>query len=252
MNSRAQYLLRLDDACPTQDRQKWDAIEGVLRRHLIRPIVAIIPANADRSLMRDQPDTSFWQRARSWESDGWMIALHGYSHSLRSSGRGMVPVGRRSEFVGLPRDEQRKRVREGVRLLAAQGITPEAWVAPAHGFDRFTLEALTAESAIRVISDSFARRPIVRHGFVWIPQQLWHPREMARGLWTICLHPNEMNDTSIQNLDTFIAGRRTFFIDPKAAVSSAVPWGAEDMIFDLAFRAFLWIKKSLAGKRRND
>ena len=33
MNSRAEYLLRLDDACPTMDRQRWDAVEAVLRRH---------------------------------------------------------------------------------------------------------------------------------------------------------------------------------------------------------------------------
>jgi predicted deacetylase len=242
MNSRAEYLLRLDDACPTMDHLRWDALETVLRRYRIRPIVAIIPANADPSLIRDQPDSSFWQRARSWESEGWMIGLHGYSHSLKPSGGGMVPVGRRSEFVGLPPDEQRKRIREGVQLFRAEGISPKAWVAPAHGLDRWTLEALRTESDIRVISDSLARRPIVRKRFVWIPQQLWHPREMAAGVWTICLHPNEMDGQSIQALGAFIKRHRRAFGDPAGMVARAVPRNAADILFENAFLVLLWIK----------
>lgn len=227
------------------DRQRWDAVNEVLLRHRIRPIVAIVPANADPSLIRAQADPAFWQQARSWEKEGWMLALHGYSHLLRRSPAGLVPVNRRSEFIGLSEDEQRQRIRDGIRLLALQGIAPQAWVAPAHGSDRFTLEALKAESQIRMISDGFSRRAVRRGGFVWIPQQLWHPRQMGSGLWTICLHPNEMDKDAIHHLESFINGRQGSFPDPRVAASRAVPYGLPDMTFEIAFLALLRIKRGL-------
>jgi hypothetical protein len=245
----AEYLVRLDDACSTQDRRKWDSVEAILRRHGVRPIVAIVPANADAALIRGPTDAEFWQRAHAWKDSGWMIAMHGYSHSLRPSRGGLVPVSSRSEFVGLPEGEQKRRIREGIQLLEDHGIIPQAWAAPAHGLDRSTVEALRTESNIRTISDSFVRRPVRRLGFVWIPQQLWHPRVMGSGLWTICLHPNEMDPTGIESLDTFISGHRRFFPDPVDAASRAVPYGLVDMLFETAFLALLRIRKALKGKR---
>ena len=46
----AEYIIRLDDACPTQDSRKWQAIERILSRHGVRPIVALVPANEDVSI----------------------------------------------------------------------------------------------------------------------------------------------------------------------------------------------------------
>lgn len=137
-----EYLLRLDDACPTMDHEKWQAVERLVLSHGIRPIVAIVPANEDPGLVRAAADPSFWQHARTWAHARWVIGLHGYSHALRTSRAGMVRVQDRSEFVDLPFDEQRRRIREGVKVLEANGLPPEAWVAPAHGFDVMTLQAL--------------------------------------------------------------------------------------------------------------
>ena len=122
--------------------------------------------------------------------------------------RGSAPVNAYSEFVGLGEEEQRRRIAEGVALLAAQGIEPHVWVAPAHGFDAATLRALRAESGIRILSDGFARRAVVREGFVWLPQQLWRPRSMGGGLWTICLHPNTLLGPALEKLARFIDGNR--------------------------------------------
>ena len=87
----AEYLLRLDDACPTMDHEKWQAVERLVLSHGIRPIVAIVPANEDPGLVRAAADPSFWQHARTWAHARWVIALHGYSHALRTSRAGMVP-----------------------------------------------------------------------------------------------------------------------------------------------------------------
>lgn len=241
----AEYILRLDDACPTMDHGKWQSVEQLLLSHGIRPIVAIVPANEDPGLVRAAADSSFWQRARSWARAGWVVALHGYSHALRGSAKGLVPIKGLSEFVALPLEEQRRRIREGVKVLEANGLTAEAWVAPVHGFDMITLQALRLESEIRLISDGFARRAYLREDFVWLPQQLWKPRSMKSGLWTICLHPNEMADNAISALDEFLSGHAGAFPDPRDAAARAVPYGPTDAVFAAAFSFLLWMKRQM-------
>ncbi len=241
----AEYILRLDDACPTMDHEKWQAVESVVLSHGVRPIVAIVPANEDPGLVRAAPDPLFWRRAQAWLRAGWVVALHGYSHMLRKSAKGLVPIQDRSEFVDLPLDEQRRRIREGVKVLEANGLSPEAWVAPAHGFDVTTLQALRAESEIRLISDGFARRAHLREGFVWLPQQFWRPRIMRKGLWTICLHPNQMEQSSVRNLDEFLRVHKTSFPDPRDAAARPVAYGPPDALFAAAFGFLLWTKRHL-------
>jgi hypothetical protein len=234
---RAEYIIRLDDACPTMDKHRWSEVEAILMQRGVKPIVAIVPANADPALVEGTGNGRFWEQAQGWAGAGWLMALHGYSHTLTRSKAGIVPASRMSEFVGLPLDEQKRRIREGVRILEEHDITPYAWVAPAHGMDKATLEALRAESAIRLISDSFARRPVKRWGFSWIPQQLWRPRSMPGGLWTICLHPNEMTKADIALLSSFIDEHRDAFPDPRAAAERAVPHALRDAMFEVAFAA---------------
>jgi predicted deacetylase len=239
----AEYLLRLDDACPTMDRPRWDALLGLLASRGIRPIIAIVPVNADPALARLPEDPSFWQRARSWARAGCMIALHGYSHALRPSGRGLVPVHRRSEFVGLPIEEQRRRICAGVRVFEANGLVPGAWVAPAHGFDDVTLQALYLESDIRIISDGFTRRAVRRGDFVWLPQQLWRPRAVRKGLWTICLHPNEIDERDLRAVDAFVSTGARLFPDPRDSAKGAVDYGLSDAILAGAFAAALHVRR---------
>ena len=248
---RTEYLIRLDDACPTMDAGRWSEVEEVLTRHDVKPIVAMVPANEDPGLIRGPVNEKFWTQAQGWARSGWTLALHGYSHALRPSSRGLVPVSLQSEFVGLPLEEQKRRIREGVGLLQQRGLAPLAWVAPAHGADRNTLEALKAESSIRLISDCFTRRPVKRWGFTWIPQQLWRPRNMPGGLWTICLHPNEMSQADIANLGFFISCRPGAFPDPSKAGTHAVPYGPLDFAFETAYSSMIRLRR-LASKRNPD
>ena len=156
-----------------------------------------------------------------------------------------------SEFVGLPLEEQKRRIRDGVRILKGRDITPLAWVAPAHGMDKNTLEALRIESDIRLISDSFARRPVSRWGFTWIPQQLWRPRPMPGGLWTVCLHPNEMTQSDIAQLSLFIDSHKGAFPDPGKVAARAVPRGLSDMMFEAAFASGIRIRRMSTGRKKD-
>lgn len=56
------YLVRLDDACPTMDTHKWMKIEDILDMYQVRPMVGIIPANADPSIKIEKLTLTFGVR----------------------------------------------------------------------------------------------------------------------------------------------------------------------------------------------
>lgn len=57
---KRQYLIRLDDACPTMNSRKWQRMEDILDRYDVKPMVGVIPANNDPKQMIDSPDGKFW------------------------------------------------------------------------------------------------------------------------------------------------------------------------------------------------
>ena len=204
----ARYLIRLDDACETMDRRRWDRVEQVLDNHGVKPIVAVIPDIHDRSLMIDSKDASFWEKVRMWAAKDWAVAMHGHTHIMHSTRSKLIlPFYGRSEFAGLSLEAQAEKIRAGWAIFLAQGIAPKIWVAPAHCFDLLTLQAVSRETPIRVVSDGIAWDSYFEHDFYWIPQQLSAFAERGSGLWTVCLHPNTMDNAAIASLDEALGGR---------------------------------------------
>lgn len=199
----AQYLLRLDDLCPTHSRERWQQFADLIAEFRLRPVLAVVPENRDPQLEIDLPDPGFWPQMQALESAGATIALHGYRHLNRSRGRGLTGFKRPSEFAGIAEPQQREWIAAGLGILRGHGLNPRLWVAPCHGFDRATLRSLRAEG-ITALSDGLARIPFERGGLAWIPQQLWAPVEKSRGVWTICIHPNTAGDEAVANLRAFI------------------------------------------------
>lgn len=109
------YLIRLDDACPCMFHERWNRIEEILDEYGVKPLVGLIPANADPETMKWQEDGHFWEKAINWEKKGWEIAMHGYDHVCISNEglNGLNPVWARSEFAGLPLEEQRRKIAMG-------------------------------------------------------------------------------------------------------------------------------------------
>lgn len=199
----AQYLIRFDDVCPMMSKERFDRFLSILARHRIQPILAIVPDNQDPELMVQPPDPEFWDRMRALEKQGATIAMHGYHHLCTSRGQSLLSLHRKTEFAGVPEMTQRAWIRIGLQILRAQGLSPRLFVAPRHGFDRATLNALESES-LGFLSDGFAKRPFRRGGIVWIPQQLWEPVQKPTGLWTICIHPNTAPPSLEKKLEEFL------------------------------------------------
>jgi hypothetical protein len=62
--ARATYLLRFDDLCPTMSKERFDRFMNIVKRHRIRPILAVVPDNQDPELNVNDPDPAFWNRMR--------------------------------------------------------------------------------------------------------------------------------------------------------------------------------------------
>lgn len=214
----ARYLLRFDDLCPTMSRAGWDSFEPLLVEYGIRPILAVVPDNRDPELVHDLADCEFWSLMRRWEHSGAVIALHGYRHLCQSSGHPLLPLHRYTEFAGVDEGTQRAWIEEGLAILRRHGLHPQLFVAPRHGFDKATLRALRAVG-IGVISDGFGRRPFLRDGVTWIPQQLWKPAAQRNGLWTICLHSNSTPNAEVLLLRDFLRANASQFISVPEALS---------------------------------
>lgn len=199
------YLIRLDDACPTMDTARWQRMESILDKYGVRPMVGIIPANADLKQMIDKEDVLFWKKAFAWQNKGWAIALHGYDHCYISSDAGINPLWNRSEFAGISLQQQKQKISDGVTILKSHGLNPKYFFAPSHTFDANTLLALRECSDIRIISDTIATRPYRNGEFVFIPQIGGHCVNMPLpGVYTFCFHPNTMKDADFDILESFI------------------------------------------------
>jgi len=196
----AKFIVRLDDACPTMDHDKWSYLENLFDEFNIKPLIAVIPDNTDESLIRKEFDSLFWNKVSSWQKKGWAIGLHGYKHDMHSTNaKQILPFYKRSEFSGLPLKEQSLKIRKGYEIFHNNGIKPSVWIAPAHCFDKTTLKALSTETSIKIISDGIAFNQYYKDNFYWIPQQLWSFKEKKYGLWTVCLHPNSMSKNELEN-----------------------------------------------------
>lgn len=240
------YLIRLDDACLTWKRSVWNMLEEVFDRFGIKPLVSVIPECKDKDLCYGMTDDGFWDRIRRYQDKGYAIALHGYQHVFHTDKAGLVPYNRRSEFAGLSFEVQKVKIRNGYAILREHGINPRCWVAPAHSFDRNTLRALKEETDIRIISDGIALFPFSGGGFLWIPQQLWRFKEVACGIWTICLHPNNMSQSDCQRfIDDIVKFKdRITSVDE---IRSSTRWAKRkksfvDCVFQELFLLNRWFK----------
>lgn len=239
-----QFVLRFDDICPTMNWEVWAQIEAQIIARAIKPILAVVPDNQDPTLRVADPVPDFWDRVRAWQALGWTIGLHGYQHRYVTSASGIVGLNERSEFAGLSRDEQLAKVRAGLAIFAREGVKADVWIAPSHSFDRATIDVLVSEG-LSVISDGFARKPFIRFGAVWVPQQLWNFRQVGSGAWTVCFHHNPWTaadqKTFADNLTRF--EREITSMPVVLAANPPRPYGRFDQLFDRGWRLAMWSKQ---------
>lgn len=209
----SKYILRLDDAAERMDIAKWNRVEILLDKYNIKPLVGVIP-NCQDPMMKEYPiDSSFWNKVNEWKNKGWIIALHGYNHVYSTNKGGINPVNNRSEFAGVPLEQQKEKVREGVKIFHKNGHNPKVFFAPSHTFDENTIKALKEESNIRIISDTVANKSYQQYGMTFVPQQSGKVRKLPFHLVTFCYHPNTMKEQDFFLLESFLIQNNKKFVN---------------------------------------
>lgn len=205
------YLLRLDDASEYMNIENWIRIKEITDRYGVKPIYGIIPNNQDPDLLRYNNVKCFWKLMKNWKDDGWVPALHGYTHVFETKEGGINPVNGKSEFAGLTIEKQRDKIRKGFQTLKRYDLEPTIFFAPAHTFDLNTLKVLYEETSIRIISDTIARNIYYKEPFYFIPNQCGHARKLPFNIVTFCYHPNIMCDEDFIKLDRFLKTNGQYF-----------------------------------------
>ena len=199
------YIIRLDDACPNMNKEKWDRIEAILDKYDIKPIVGIIPKCEDMELKKNKIINDFWEEyAIKWQEKKWIIAQHGLKHNLNTYIR--------TEYVGKTYEQQKQNLIEGNRILKKHNIRPICFFAPAHTFDDNTIKACIELDFFKFISDGVAMYPYKYNNMFFLPNIFDTPHKILPfGIYTFVFHPNNMKDKDYEYLEIFIKKNRNKF-----------------------------------------
>jgi hypothetical protein len=202
------YIIRLDDACPFMHAENWSRVESLLEQYDIQPIVGIIPDSKDKSFNWNE-DKNFWTTTVTrYVRKNWVIAQHGCHHLYQEKIK--------SEFTGLPYEDQFKLIDLGYSIMKNYGVTPTCFFAPAHNFDDVTVDVCRDSVFFRFISDGQALYPYQYRGMSFLPALFDTPRAvLPLGIFTFILHPNTMTDIDFEQLAKFFNRYKNFFMKSK-------------------------------------
>ena len=152
------YILRLDDIAPNMHWENLSCLKSALKRTGVRPVAGVVPDNRDPYLLANPPcPTSFWDEIREMRDLGWEIAMHGYQHLPLTRDGGVLGLNDRSEFAGLPYEQQLDRLILGRRILEQHGLHTDVFIAPGHSFDASTIRALLESGDPTAARDGLCR-----------------------------------------------------------------------------------------------
>jgi predicted deacetylase len=219
----ARFIIRFDDVCPGMNWETFGRFLAFFNDHpAIRPVVGVVPDNRDPSLDVGPRSSGFWDRVREWRHHRWTIAQHGHTHQYTRDDGGVLGIGRKSEFAGLPYEEQRRKLALGKEILKREGVWEPYFMAPSHSFDQATLRALGA-LGFEGITDGYGVYPYRIAGLKAVPQLFGSPINFGFGIYTICIHCNRMPERQIISLLNFMKRNEGRIIDFPSALDVSSP-----------------------------
>ena len=202
---------RMDDITPGMDWDRFNKARNIFEKYNVKPLLGVVPDNQDEKLEICTANQSFWDILQELEKDGWVMSQHGFVHVYDSADGGLLKLRPKSEFAGLPFDIQKAKLEKGFEILKTKGVTCKVFMAPGHTFDRNTLKALK-ELGFEFVTDGLSDEAYRYDDMIFIPSKNSRPK-CRRGIDTVCLHVNEMEDEDFEELDQFIKNHRDVVVD---------------------------------------
>jgi hypothetical protein len=201
---RTRFILRFDDIAVNMHVGRFYKIVSLLKDLKIVPILGVIPLNCDEKLLKmPLMKENFWEVIRDLQcNQGWSIFQHGTYHVYETKFSGILKVNDKSEFSGLPLNNQFELLELGYNEFLKNDIRVDGFMAPSHSFDIITLIALK-KLGIGVITDGYSLRPkLFKELIISIPQLFSSFRTFLglNGIYTVCVHINTMSDKEFDSL----------------------------------------------------
>ena len=221
------YIFRLDDISWDMNTSNFMRIRDLFIRYGIRPLIGVIPCNKDEKLIKQSGEErlsreEFWREIKKLQDTyRWTIALHGFNHIYRTKNSGLFHINKRSEFAGIPFDEQFRMIREGKEILETHGLETKVFMAPAHSLDWNTVAALR-ENGIVVVTDGITAYPYRKRGVWFIPQVANWPNEKAWGIESVCFHINEWTEEKFIHFEEFLQNRSDSCCDFQTVIDHSI------------------------------
>lgn len=213
--------LRFDDYHQNIDHERWVNVLSRYDDRGLRGVIGVIPKYHGEPISEEV--VGFLHDLRD---NGWELAQHGFTHEDIGEGRGGRLYDDRSEFCGVPLDEQRRRIEAGRDILQSRGIEPTTFIPPWHEYDRNTAHALV-DLGFNCINEG--RWPIPRtvDGITLVPTHVpaVTPHMVGAGIVTLVSHPH-LADDPMRDADA-VAGAEDRLWTP----SEIVTWWRERSTF---------------------
>lgn len=224
------YLIRFDDVVPAMAWSRFAAFEKIAADLSLPFLIGVVPACRDPKLSVEPERHDFWDWVRVRKHAGWTIAQHGYQHLYETDARGLLGIGRKSEFAGLAYNAQAQKLAAGKEIMQREGVWSGVFMAPSHSFDEFTVQALR-DLEFTALTDGFGFYPYELHGLKAVPQLVARPLGFGFGVETICLHVNTMSEEAIGRMIDFIRAHRKQIIsfDEALQVKATIPFIASTL-----------------------
>lgn len=208
----SKFLIRLDDIHPQMNPHNFQRLIDFISIYGIKGILGVIPDNRDKGLQKSKVDTNFWKKIKALENNGFWIAQHGYQHLYDTQNGGILNLNAQSEFAGHPYAVQKEKMAAGKKILKQKGLSPTLFMAPSHSFDQITLTVV--KELGYSITDGFGLWPKVKKGLLFVPQLFASPVHLGIGVYTICLHTDNMKDNDFERIEKHIEKNHKQYISP--------------------------------------
>lgn len=220
----SKFILRFDDITPNMAWSKFSAFDALASELDIPLLVGVVPHSLDPDLAKESERSDFWDVVRGWVDRGWTIAQHGYTHQYVTKASGILTTKGNSELAGLSYEEQYAKLKKGKDILVQEGVWQPVFMAPSHSFDHITLQALS-DLDFRYITDGYGMYPYKMGALTAVPQLFATPKHLGFGVYTICLHVNNMSQPETQNMLNFLRthGKQFISFSDAPAISSPLP-----------------------------
>ena len=238
------FIFRLDDIAPNMQWEMMDKVKKLFNTYNVKPILGVIPKNEDKELKLYPLCTfNFWNEMKNFKREGWEIAMHGYEHlyNIYCKKNDYMGYGGNSEFVGLPYEDQLKKLSSGSEIFKKNDLQTEIFFAPNHTFDINTVKACKS-LGFKSIIDGYGLTPYYENEILFIPQLFYKLYSLPFGIQTIQIHLNYFTDKDYLNLEKFVEKNRKRIISYDEACRTV-----SNTFSDKIIRVF--IKKALQLKR---